>query len=119
MIQNQGVNKVILVGYIHGRPEWRTIANSRCLCFQFLTIENINRQGAVHQHTEKHILRVPESIIENAGNDFREETELYVEGKINTCSSVDNTGIKRYDTTIIVGKYNVMAKTSAQVLSTM
>ena len=119
MFKNQGVNKIILVGQIHGRPEWRTIAHGRCLCFQLITIEDINKLGATYQHTEIHSVRVPESVVENDGEHLQDGSELYIEGKITTSSNVDSSGIRRYDTTIMVSKYSVMAKTAAQVLNTM
>jgi single-strand DNA-binding protein len=118
MFRNQGVNKIILVGQIHGRPEWRTIAYGRCLCFQLITIEDINKQGTTYQHTEIHSVRVPESVIENDVERFRDGVEVFVDGKITTMPSVDSSGVRRYDTTIIASKYSIMAKTPAQVLNT-
>jgi single-stranded DNA-binding protein len=118
MFRNQGVNKIILVGQIHGRPEWRTITYGRCLCFQLITIEDINKQGATYQHTEIHSIRVPESVIENGGEHFQDGVEVFVDGKITTMPSVDSRGVKRYDTAIIASKYSIMAKTPAQMLNT-
>jgi single-stranded DNA-binding protein len=118
MFRNQGVNKIILVGHIYGRPEWRTTAYGRCLCFQFITLEDINRQGTTYQHTEIHLVRVPEGIVENGGTHLQDGVEVFVDGKITTMPSVDSSGVKRYDTTIIASKYNIMARTPAQVLNT-
>lgn len=117
MFQNQGVNKIILVGHIHGKPEWHTIDKHRCLCFQLITVEEISRQGGVYEHYEHHFMRIPESIVENTGNYIEDGAQLYVEGKITTKPSVDNNGIKRYNTTIIAFKYTVMAKAGVQVLN--
>jgi single-stranded DNA-binding protein len=115
MFQNQGVNKIILVGHVMGQPEWRTVAQCRSLYLQLLTIENINRQGAVQQHFENHFLRFPESVADFAVDDLQDGTPLYVEGKISTTQSIDAKGIKRYDTSIIVNKYSIVATMPEQV----
>ncbi|GGH01527.1 single-stranded DNA-binding protein [Mucilaginibacter phyllosphaerae] len=118
MFQNQGVNKVILVGQVEGRPEWKTIAGNKCLCLKLITIENINRQGAVCKHAENHFIQIAESVVDNAAS-LQDGTELYLEGKITTRPSIDHKGIKRYDTAIIAHKYNIMAKAPAPVLNVM
>ena len=118
MFKNQGVNKIILVGQIHGRPEWRTIAYGRCLCFKLITIEDINKQGTTYQHSEIHSVRVPEIVVENGSEQFQDGVEVFIDGKITTMPSVDSSGIRRYDTTIIASKYSIMAKTPVQVLNT-
>jgi single-strand DNA-binding protein len=115
MIQNQGVNKVILVGHIHDRPQWKIIGKENCLCFQFVTTESFNRNNAVQEHSEYHFLRIPEAIVKNSTDETEEGFELYIEGKINTRASIDGKGIKRYDTGIVVSKFYVMAKTANNV----
>jgi single-stranded DNA-binding protein len=112
-LQNQGVNKVILVGQVSDRPEWRIIAGSKCLCFQLITVEVFNRQGAAQEHFERHTIRVPEGVFQSEDPDVAEGTPLYIEGKITTTGKIDSEGIKRYDTAIIASKYSVTSKTPA------
>ena len=116
MIQNQGVNKVILVGPIHNKPQWKVIGKENCLCFQLVTTESFSRNNAAQEHSEYHFVRIPEFVFRNnSADDIEEGFELYIEGRINTRSSIDGEGIKRYNTDIVVNKFYVMAKTPNHV----
>jgi single-strand DNA-binding protein len=110
MFQNQGVNKVILVGHVHGKPQWKITGKEKCLCFQLITTESFNRNSTMQEHSEYHFLRIPEFVAGSVSGQLEEGVELYVEGKISTLASIDGKGIKRYDTSIVVSKFNVMAK---------
>jgi single-stranded DNA-binding protein len=111
MIQNQGVNKVILLGRLHGKPEWKIINHEKCLQLQLVTIESFIKKGLERDHYEFHTLRFPDRIID-ALAELQEGAELYVEGKISTVTSIDGSGTRRYDCGVIVSKYHVMAKTA-------
>jgi single-strand DNA-binding protein len=115
MIQNQGVNKVILVGSIHNKPQWEVTEKERCLCFQLVTTESFNRNNGPQVHSEYHFIRIPEFVVRSSADDIEEGLELYIEGKINTRTNIDGKGIKRYDTAVVVNKFYVMAKTPNQV----
>jgi single-strand DNA-binding protein len=115
MIQNQGVNKVILVGSIHNKPQWELIEKEKCLCFQLVTTESFGRNNAAQEHSEYHFVRIPEFIVRNSADNIEEGFELYIEGKINTRTNIDGKGIKRYDTAVVVNKFYVMTKTPNQV----
>ena len=111
MIQNQGVNKIILVGSICNKPQWKVIGKENCFCFQLVTTESFSRNNATQEHSEYHFVRIPESVVLNSVDAIKVGFELFIEGKINTRTSIDGKGIKRYDTGVVVNKFYVMAKT--------
>jgi single-strand DNA-binding protein len=108
MFHNSGINKVILVGLIHTDPRWETVRNERCLCFQLVTREAFNKQNLSQEHDEYHYIKFPESMAVNYSEELKKGAEIYLEGKINTQSSVDSSGIRRYDTSILVSRFQLM-----------
>ncbi|TSD62901.1 single-stranded DNA-binding protein [Inquilinus sp. KBS0705] len=115
MFQNQGVNKVILVGHAYGWPQWKITGKEKHLCCQLITTEMFNRKGVMEEHTEYHFLRIPETLLGDLPAELEHAGELFIEGKLTTCGSIDADGIKRYDTTILVSKIYSMAKSTRSV----
>lgn len=115
MSLNQGVNKVLLAGCLVGRPTWRHVDGTKCLCFQFVTKEMINKQGVANEHVERHFLRIPEQLEQQSGGILKDGAQLYIEGKISTLSSIDEDGIKRYDTAVVVTRYSLFNTVSATI----
>jgi len=115
MLQNQGINRAILLGRVCSQPKWRTISGSEFLCIELVTNELIGRGSSAYYHEEKHLLQLPFHVLHENVSGINENVSLYIEGKVSTLSNIDKQGIRRYDTTIIVGKYNVMNTTNAIV----
>ncbi|WP_183547400.1 single-stranded DNA-binding protein [Mucilaginibacter sp. AK015] len=108
MFQNSGINKVILLGVIANKPAWRIMEKQKWLCFQLVTDEVFYRQNISQQHAEYHSIRVVESLAGIEIDNLKEGAEVYLEGKVTTQASIDQLGIKRYDTFIVAGRLNIM-----------
>ncbi|MBB5394076.1 single-stranded DNA-binding protein [Mucilaginibacter sp. AK015] len=78
------------------------------LCFQLVTDEVFYRQNISQQHAEYHSIRVVESLAGIEIDNLKEGAEVYLEGKVTTQASIDQLGIKRYDTFIVAGRLNIM-----------
>ena len=115
MLQNQGVNKAILVGHVYGQPQWEKTEKDNYLCFQMVTNESFNRNQVLQEHFEHHFIRIPEQLAGNIEAELEDGMELHIEGKVNTRVSVDGGGIKRYDTGIIASKFSILAKSPHKV----
>jgi single-strand DNA-binding protein len=100
MLNNSGVNKVLLVGYIGKQPRRHTFNDMQMLCFPLVTQEFIKKNGERTEHLEWHQIKVP---INSPGVDYNiiKGNLIYLQGKIQTQQFVDEQGIKRYKTEII------------------
>ena len=102
---------MILVGNVCDQPQWTTTTQGKFLCFNFVTKESFNRNKSMEEHSEFHFVKMPATQVITEQLD--EGTPLYIEGKLNTVPNIDADGIKRYDTCIIVVRFQVMAKSPA------
>ena len=73
-----------------------------------VTRETFSRQNVNQEHSEFHHIKVPESIAANDTESLSEGAEVYLEGRVTTTSGTDTMGIKRYDTTILTSRFNIM-----------
>lgn len=100
MLNNSGVNKVLLVGYVGKQPRRHTVNDVQMLCFPMVTQEFIKKNGEKNEHLEWHQVKVP---VNGAGMDceINKGNLIYLQGKIQTQQFLDEQGIKRYKTEII------------------
>lgn len=100
MLNNSGVNKVILVGQVAKQPRRHSFNGVQFLCFPLITQEFIKKNGQRIEHLEFHQIKLP---IESLEEDFQfnKGDQVYIQGKIQTQQFVDEQNVKRYKTDII------------------
>lgn len=79
----------------------------RELCFSLMTQERIRSNGDVQLHEEWHNIRVAEMLVET--EKIYEGTMVYVQGRLQTKTFVDELRIKRYRTEVIAVSVEVMS----------
>ncbi|MBK0378324.1 single-stranded DNA-binding protein [Mucilaginibacter segetis] len=117
MLSNTGINKVILLGKITSTPfRKRKIGNEDYLCIILLTEEVIKRSSDNIGHKEHHKIRIPEKLIEQDEIYLENGQTVYIEGKTQTTSYIDEIRVKRYDLEIIASKIEVIANVGANAI---
>ncbi|WP_165852108.1 single-stranded DNA-binding protein [Mucilaginibacter terrenus] len=105
MNQTSCINKVLLVGHVYDDAKWLKVENQQYLFCKLVTQETISKKEGPHM--EYHQLLVPGSIV-SSEVEFAKGGVLYVEGKVQTTAFRDANGVKRYNTEILVSRYNTM-----------
>ena len=97
------VNKVILVGNVVADPEMRTTpAGQTVTSFRIATNRFWNDpQGQRQQKTEFHSIVAWRRLGEIAGQYLKKGGLVFIEGRLETRSWEDNTGVKKYRTEIV------------------
>ncbi len=98
-----GVNKVILVGRLGNDPELKTVGSSQTVArLSVATSESWNnKDGQKQERTEWHKVVVWGRQAENCGKHLSKGRQVYVEGRLQTRSWEDSTGLKKYTTEIV------------------
>jgi single-strand DNA-binding protein len=110
MLSNTGINKIILLGQVSQAPYFKAFADQqKYLCFTLLTVENIKKGTDNVEHEEYHNIRIPERMLQDVLNLEVGQT-IYIEGKIQTTSFIDEQRIKRYNLEIVASKVEVISK---------
>jgi single-strand DNA-binding protein len=105
-----GINKVILVGYVHGKTQsGHQNGDGKFISFQLKTLEKISRNPHEKRHEEYHHINIPAHLLFGENKLFREDQLIWLEGKIRTRSKIGSDGIKRYTTEIMVTRYNLIS----------
>ena len=106
----RGVNKVILVGNLGNDPEVRYMPNGNAVAnLSLATSESWkDQQGQVQERTEWHRLTMYRRLAEIAGEYLKKGSQIYVEGKLQTCKWQDQQGQDRYTTEIIVDQMQML-----------
>lgn len=116
MLSNTGINKIILLGQISKVPRVHTFGNEqKQLCFTLLTVENIKKGNDSIEHEEYHNIRIPEKIMLQDVLNLEVGQTIYIEGKIQTTSFVDEQHIKRYNLEIVANKVEVISQVPVAV----
>ena len=102
------VNKVTLIGNLGQDPEVRT-ANSgnKIVTLSVATSESWKGQdGNKQERTEWHrVVIFNDRLAEVAERYLRKGSKVYLEGKLQTRKWQDQSGIERYSTEVVLGKY--------------
>jgi single-strand DNA-binding protein len=108
------VNKVILVGNCGKDPELRyTPAGTAVTTINLATSEKFNgSDGNKQERTEWHRLVFWRQLAEICGKYLHKGKQIYVEGKLQTRKWIDQNGIERYTTEIIVDKMQMLGRAS-------
>lgn len=103
------LNKVILVGNLGKDPEVRFMPDgSKVTSFSLATGEvwKDKNTGERKEKTEWHRITIfNERLIEIVEKYVRKGTKLYLEGQLQTRGWTDKTGVERYTTEIVLGKF--------------
>lgn len=107
MLSNTGINKILLLGQITTETiSNKTVNNQGYLCATIVTNEIIKRGTINVDHAEYHKLCIPEKLVANL--QLEAGQTVFVEGKIQTTSYMDEQRIKRYNLEIIASKVEVL-----------
>ncbi|AMR33791.1 hypothetical protein A0256_21305 [Mucilaginibacter sp. PAMC 26640] len=115
MLSNTGINKVILMGTTSGPFLNVTDRNQEFLCFDLITTEYIKKGYDQIEHQEYHHIKASEKLITQESLSIVEGQTLYIEGKIQTTSFVDEQRIKRYRLEIIANRLDILSTIDAAV----
>jgi len=97
------VNKVILIGNLGKDPEVRyTSSGTAVASFSLATSEKYkDKNGEWQEKTEWHNITLWAKLAEIAGEYLAKGRTVYVEGRLETREWEDREGVKRYTTTIV------------------
>ena len=105
-----GVNKVILIGYVGNEPQCNNSrGGSLVTSMQIATTQRWkDQQGQDQSKTEWHNLVFFNRLAEVAGEYVKKGDPLYVEGSLQTDKYTDKNGIEKYSTKIIVSQMQML-----------
>ena len=108
------VNKVIIVGRLGKDPELKYLPNGTAACkFSVATSESWTDKGGQKQEkTEWHNVVVWAKLAELANQYLKKGSQVYLEGKLQTDSWEDNSGNKRYSTSVIASSMQFLSPKS-------
>ncbi len=97
------VNKVILIGNLGADPELRYTPGGRAVAnFRMATSRSWNtKDGEKKEETEWHRIVAWDKLAEIIGEYLKKGSPVYVEGRLQTRSWEDQSGVKRYSTEIV------------------
>lgn len=103
---SRGVNKVIIVGRLGQDPEVRYAPSGSA--FANLTVATSEQwrdkqTGEQKEQTEWHRIVLSGNIAKVAGEYLRKGSEVYLEGKLRTRKWIDQSGVEKYTTEVLVG----------------
>ncbi|WP_339915010.1 single-stranded DNA-binding protein [uncultured Brevundimonas sp.] len=103
------VNKVILIGNLGKDPEIRSLTSGERVCNLSLATSEQWRDkssGERKEKTEWHrVVIFNDNIIKVAENYLKKGSTVYIEGAIQTRKWTDQSGVEKYSTEVVVGKF--------------
>ena len=103
------VNKVILIGNLGKDPEIRSLTSGERVCNLSLATSEQWRDKASGERKEKtewhRVVIFNDNIIKVAENYLKKGSTVYIEGAIQTRKWTDQSGVDKYSTEIVVGKF--------------
>ena len=105
------VNKAILIGNLTANPDMKYTQNGNTVCnIRMATNEKWTNKntGEKEERTAWHRVVIFNRLAEIAGNILQKGSKVYIEGKIQTRKWIDQHGIERHSTEIIVDNNGVM-----------
>jgi len=103
------VNKVILIGNLGKDPEIRSLSSGERVCNLSLATSEQWRDkssGERKEKTEWHrVVIFNDNIIKVAENYLKKGSTVYIEGTLQTRKWTDQSGVEKYSTEIVVGKF--------------
>lgn len=114
---NRSVNKAVLVGNAGKDPEMRYTQNGGAVAnFSIATTESWkNKQtGEYENKSEWHNIVVFGKFAELVGQYIKKGNKVYIEGKLQTSTWDDASGVKKYKTEIIASEVQLLDKQESQ-----
>ncbi len=100
---SRSVNKVILVGNLTRDPEVRyTPQGTAVASFVVATNREWKTDSETKQVADFHSVVAWNKLAEICGQLLKKGTKVYVEGRLQTRDWVDNTGVKKYKTEVVI-----------------
>ena len=110
MLNNAGINKVFLVGYVGKTPRLNEQPDGHSFyCFPLATNEFIKKHNQLVEHTEWHQVKIPAQQFADVAPKLDKGQLIYLEGKIKTRAYTDEQGVKRYRSDIVSVMFRVLA----------
>ncbi len=105
------INKVILIGNLGADPEMRYAPSGRAVVnFRIATTRHWNTQdGERREETEWHRIVAFSKLAEICGQYLKKGAPVYVEGRLQTRSWEDQSGMKRYTTEIVADEMQMLS----------
>lgn len=104
------VNKVILLGNVGNEPDIRTTQNGKEIANISLATTESWRDKATGERKDKtewhRIVIFNEGLVNVVRNYVKKGSKLYIEGALQTRKWVDNSGVERYSTEIVLQGFN-------------
>jgi len=105
----KGINKVIIVGNLGANPVTKEFDNGGiAVKFSVATTDSWTdkKSDVKHEVTEWHNVDVHGGLAKIAKQYLKKGSKVYIEGKLRTRKYLNEDGIERYTTEIIVNGYN-------------
>ena len=104
------LNKVILIGRLGKDPETRFMPNGEAVCnFSVATSESWKDQsGQRQERIEWHNITMYRRLAEIAGQYLKKGSQVYLEGRIQSCKYTDKNGVERTAYDIIVNEMKML-----------
>lgn len=103
------INKVILVGNLGADPEQRYTPAGRAVTnFRMATTRQWTKDGEKKEETEWHRIVAWDKLAEICGEYLKKGSQVYVEGRLQTRSWEDQSGVKRYTTEIVIHEMQML-----------
>lgn len=104
------INKVILVGNLGRDPEIRSTQDGREICNLAIATSDTWRDkasGERKERTEWHrVVIFNENLVNVAKNYLKKGSKVYLEGALQTRKWVDQQGVEKYSTEVVLQNYN-------------
>jgi len=108
-------NKAILIGRVGKQPEMRFLANGTAFTkFSLATDRNYQKDGEWVNDTDWHNVECWGALAERVNERVPKGVMVYVEGRIQYDSWVDNDGVKHYMTKIVANDVTALEKVEVQ-----
>jgi len=111
---SRSVNKVILIGNLTREPEVRyTPQGNAVASFVVATNREWNVDGVKKEAADFHNVVAWNKLAELCGQLLTKGTKVYVEGRLQTRDWLDNTGVKKYKTEVVIDEMVILSSKKA------
>lgn len=111
-----GVNKVMLLGRLGADPEMKTTSNGKTVTRLSVATNSqwTDNQGQRQERTEWHRVVVWGKLAELCGRYLTKGQQAYVEGRLETRSWEDNSGVKQWTTEVVANNVTFLGTMQQQ-----
>lgn len=111
MNPSKGLNKVMLIGRVDGDPELRHTPNGRAVATFTIVVPRswVSGEGDRHEESEWFNIVAWNSLAEFAGDELRENQQVYIEGRLQTRRWQDSGGRRHFRTEVVAQELLALA----------